>query len=143
MRRQAACPGPVPLIHEPSGRMKRGPSVSVVSAKPRWALSTSDLSNQLPPRYGELALYAAPGRILEDRGISLRLTCCLVNRRIVWPTDFLPGLPRAALKKPDVFLLRAALKTAPRDHQSPTANRQPPTAANCHQPLTANCQPLK
>ena len=45
-----------------------------------------------------------------------------------------------ALKKPDFLLLR----TAPRDHQPPTATppRQPPTATN-RQPPTANRQRLK
>ena len=41
----------------------------------------------------------------------------------------------AVLKRPEIFLLR----TAPRDHQPPTANRhQPPTAANCQLPATTN-----
>ena len=54
---------------------------------------------------------------------------------------------RAVLKEPDFFLLR----TAPRDHQPPTAkshqpptatNRQPPTATNRQRRPTANRQPL-
>ena len=47
---------------------------------------------------------------------------------------------RAVLKGPDFFLLRTALKDRPKG--PPTANRQPPTATNCHQPPTVNrCQP--
>ena len=56
---------------------------------------------------------------------------------------------RAVLTNPDLFFLgyRQPSRTAPRDHQPPTAercqpptatNRQPLTAANCHQPPTTN-----
>ena len=46
------------------------------------------------------------------------------------------------LVKPDFFLLRTALRTAPRDHQPLAANRrQPPTAANRQPPTATNRQP--
>ena len=47
------------------------------------------------------------------------------------------GLGRAVIKNPNFFFL---LRTAPEDHQPPTASRQPPTA-NRHQPLAANRHP--
>ena len=50
-----------------------------------------------------------------------------------------PPWPRAVLKGPDFFFL---LRTAPRDHQPPTANRhQPPTATNRQPPTATNRQP--
>ena len=55
---------------------------------------------------------------------------------------------RGVLKEPIFFCEGPPLRTAPRDHQPPTANCQPPPTANHqpptanrHQPPTANCQP--
>ena len=43
----------------------------------------------------------------------------------------------------EIFLFCSGppLRTAPRDHQPPTANHQPPPTANHQPPPTANCQP--
>ena len=50
--------------------------------------------------------------------------------------------PRAGPRNPSGFAFFFLLRTAPKDHQPPTANRQPPPTANRHQPPTAtNRQP--
>ena len=51
----------------------------------------------------------------------------------------LPPPHRAVLKNSFFFCKGPPLRTAPRDHQPPTANRQPPTANR--QPPTAHRQP--
>ena len=125
---------------------------SIRSPAPRLRISTS-----LTPSPVQRACYVPqpPAQVLFGSG--------LCTRAVLVPHEGVGGccVIRAVLKGPDFFLLR----TAPRDHQPPTANshqpptatsrqpptanrqltptadrHQPPTAANRHQPPITNCQ---